>query len=160
MTDEGSDFEMFFRAQYAAVARVAYLMTGDRAAAEDVAQESFVRLYARWGRVSRYERPDAWVRTVAVRLAQRAARKRRAELPAVADAATTPVTRHDPELWEAVLSLPRAQRAAVVLHYYEDLPVDEVAAILDCAPSTARVHLHKARKRLGSLLGEETADVT
>jgi RNA polymerase sigma-70 factor (ECF subfamily) len=44
------------------------------------------------------------------------------------------------------------QRAAVVLHYLEDLPTDEVARALGCRPATARVHLHRARIRLGELL--------
>jgi RNA polymerase sigma-70 factor (ECF subfamily) len=47
----------------------------------------------------------------------------------------------------------------VVLHYLEGWPVAEVASILGCATPTAKVHLHRARKRLGTLLGEEAADV-
>jgi RNA polymerase sigma-70 factor, ECF subfamily len=159
MTNRESDFTMFFRAQYPGVARVAYLMTGDRAAAEDVAQEAFVRLFARWRRVAGYDRPEAWVRTVAVRLAQRTAKRRRVEGSQVIDTTAVSPVRRDHDLWTAVSSLPRAQRAAVVLHYYEDLPVDEVAAILGCSGPTARVHLHKARRKLGAILGEETADV-
>jgi RNA polymerase sigma-70 factor (ECF subfamily) len=48
---------------------------------------------------------------------------------------------------------------AVVLHYFEDRPVAEIADVLGCAPATARVHLHKARPRLASLLHEEVDDV-
>jgi RNA polymerase sigma-70 factor (ECF subfamily) len=55
----------------------------------------------------------------------------------------------------AIRQLSGSQRAAVVLHYYEDRPTAEVAAILGCSESTARVHLHHARKRLAALLGED-----
>ena len=51
--------------------------------------------------------------------------------------------------------LPGKQRAAAVLFYFEDRPLDEIAELLDCSPSTAGVHLHRARTRLGELLGEE-----
>ncbi|HEX2030555.1 MAG TPA: sigma-70 region 4 domain-containing protein, partial [Actinomycetota bacterium] len=65
----------------------------------------------------------------------------------------------DLDLARALRQLPAAQRAAVVLHYLEDRPVAEVAALMACSPSTAKVHLHRARKRLAALLGEEDDDV-
>ena len=57
-----------------------------------------------------------------------------------------------------IRQLPGAQRAAIVLFYYEDRPVAEIAAILGCAEATARVHLHRGRKRMAQILGE-AADV-
>jgi len=60
--------------------------------------------------------------------------------------------------YAAVLArLPRAQRVAVVLHYLEDRPVADVASVLGCAEATARVHLFRARQRLGRLLTSERA---
>jgi RNA polymerase sigma-70 factor (ECF subfamily) len=59
-----------------------------------------------------------------------------------------------PELADAIRQLPGAQRAAIVLFYYEDRPVAEIAAILGCAEATARVHLHRGRKRMAQILGE------
>jgi RNA polymerase sigma-70 factor, ECF subfamily len=50
------------------------------------------------------------------------------------------------------------QRAAVVLFYFEDLPLSEIASILRCSEATVRVHLHRARKRLAELLGEEVIE--
>jgi len=50
--------------------------------------------------------------------------------------------------------LPRNQRAAIVLHYYADRPVKDVAATLGVSPATARVHLHRGRRRLRQLLEE------
>jgi RNA polymerase sigma-70 factor (ECF subfamily) len=63
----------------------------------------------------------------------------------------------DLDVADAVNRLPRGQRVAIVLHYYEDRPVAEIARILGCTESTARVHLHKGRKRLAELLREEDA---
>ena len=50
-------------------------------------------------------------------------------------------------------ALPMKQRAAVALHYLEDRPVDEIAELIGCADSTARVHLHRGRKALFAALG-------
>ncbi len=60
----------------------------------------------------------------------------------------------DLDLAEALRHLPPQQRAAVALHYYEDLPLTEVAQILGCSHATAKVHVFKARRRLAALLGE------
>ncbi|MFN2595257.1 MAG: RNA polymerase sigma factor, partial [Actinomycetota bacterium] len=66
----------------------------------------------------------------------------------------------DIDLMRAIAKLPAAQRAAVVLFYYEDQPTAEVAAILGCSEATARVHLHKARKRLAGLLDRSVIDAS
>ena len=153
--ETGSDFGWLFREEYPRIVRTAYLMLGDREAAEDVAQEAFARLYARWGRISRYDRPGAWVRRVAIRLAARAIRRRR--LVPTLDPPRAPAGA-DPDLHRALLALPHGQRTAVVLHYLEDRSIEDVAALMGCSPSTAKVHLHRARKRLASLLGEEDDD--
>ena len=59
------------------------------------------------------------------------------------------------EVLAAVRQLSPRQRAAVALYYFEDKPVEEVAHVLECSASTARVHLYRARQRLAELLGEE-----
>ena len=56
-------------------------------------------------------------------------------------------------------ALPPDQRTAVVLRFYEDLPFDEIAAILDCPSSTARSHVHRAVAALRARLTEENPDV-
>src|SRR5688572_2030618 len=79
------EFGWTFREEYPAVVRTVYLMLGDRSAAEDAAQEAFVRMYARWRRIRRYDRPGAWVRRVAIRLASRS-RARAGRVASLADA--------------------------------------------------------------------------
>jgi RNA polymerase sigma-70 factor (ECF subfamily) len=151
------DFSTFFRAEFAPVLRTVALLLRDQGRAEEITQDAFIQLFRNWPKISRYERPQAWVRRVAIRLAMRAIRRERLwslirlELLPSAEAASP--SRFD--VPGAIRRLPGSQRAAIVLHYYEDRPVAEVAAILGCSESTARVHLHRGRKRLRQLLGED-----
>jgi DNA-directed RNA polymerase specialized sigma24 family protein len=158
------EFTWFFRSEYPSVVRTLTVILQDREQARDVAQEAFIQLMRHWDRVSHYERPEAWVRRVAIRLGMRGRHRdilRRAKERLGGIPQELPGTTGVPaamDLLTAVRRLPPAQRAAVALFYYEDQPVSEVAAILGCTPSTARVHLHAARERLGRLLGEVPTD--
>ena len=73
-------------------------------------------------------------------------------------AASQPASASDIDVLRAVAQLPGMQRAAVILFYFEDRPVAEIADALACSEATARVHLHRARKRLAEMLGEESLD--
>ena len=154
------EYASFYRAEFAHVVRTSYLIVHDLERAEDVAQEAFIQLFAHWNKVSRYERPEAWVRRVAIRIASRSVRRERLR-PAVersADAEPTFIA-HDLDLLNAIKKLPAQQRAAVALFYFEDRPLPEVAHILGCSHAAAKVHVFNARKRLAELLGEEVVDV-
>lgn len=154
-------YEWFFRTEYQTVLRTVFLVVGDRETARDLTQEAFIRLYDHWKKVSRYDRPDAWVRHVAVRLGIQHVRRRRLQQRLV-EQSEADDRGMDPVVWDvqrAVSGLPPMQRAAVALFYFEDRPSAEVARILDCSESTARVHLHKARRKLASVLGESMIDV-
>ena len=149
------EYAAFFRAEFAAVTRTAYLVLHDRDAAEDVAQDAFTQLHLHWAKISAYERPDAWVRRVAIRMAVRAVRRHRL-LDTLLGRLAPPRQEEgsDLDLAAALRRLPPQQRAAVALHYYEDRPLSEVAQILGCSHATAKVHVFKARHRLAALLGE------
>lgn len=159
VSDPTAEFTRFFEVEFQAVVRTAYFIVHDRQRAEDVAQEAFTQLYVHWAKVAAYQRPDAWVRRVAIRTAVRAAgrERRRSELEKETDYPAGERAQ-DVDLIRAVRQLPPQQRAAVALFYFEDRPLAEIAHILDCTESTARVHLVKARRRLGDLLGEEVLD--
>ncbi len=154
-------FEQFYRDEYRGVVGLAYALSGSRLAAEDLAQEAFIAAHRRWDRIGGYDRPDAWVRRVVSNMAVSAFRKRMSEAKAVArlarDRPTTveALEPEDEEFWKAVRGLPRRQAQAIALHYLDDLPVSEIAEVLECSPSTARVHLFRGRKTLARRLGLE-----
>lgn len=160
-SESEAQFTRLFQEEYPQITRTAYLILGDWDQAREVAQEAFTRLFTQWKKVSKYDRPGAWVRRVAIRLA--VGTGRRSTLIAQAAAKLQrppPPPASDPDLRTAIRSLPRGQRAAIVLHYLMDMPVSEVAESMGCSVSTAKVHLHHARKRLGEILHEEVNDVT
>jgi len=157
-------FAWFFRAEYPRVVRTVALVLHNPAAAEDVAQEAFLRLHLRWSKVYRYDRPDAWVRRVALNLAASHARRegRRARLEHLSLTPSPVAHQADPSdrsadttdrIRDALLTLPHTQRALVVLYYYEDRPLSEAGELLGLTPGSAKVALHRARRRLAIELG-------
>jgi RNA polymerase sigma-70 factor (sigma-E family) len=135
------------------------LHCGDRLVAEEIAQETLVRLWQRWDRISTGPSIDGWVWTVAMNLARSRSRRRAAERRArtrleneraadLVDSAEVIAVR------EAVLALPERQRTAVVLRFFADLSVADVAAAMGCAEGTVSAHTHKAAQALRARLGE------
>lgn len=163
MPGDREEFERLFRACYPSVLRSVVLITRDRARAEEVCQDAFLTLLQKWSMVSDFEHPQAWVRTVAVRGALRTVRRdtRRTVLELVRHRPSDDVSSPewpDVDLAQALAELPAKQRAAVVLHYLEDLPVADVARVLQVSESTVKQHLFRARHRLADVLGEEVVD--
>jgi RNA polymerase sigma factor (sigma-70 family) len=121
--------------------RVAYLMVGQADVAEELVHDAFVRTYHRLGSV---DTPAAYLRTTVVNLCLswrgRRAVERRHQPPSRTMVELTEVD----ETWRLLSRLPRRQRAAVVLRYYEDLPFDRIAAIIGCRPATVRSLVHRA----------------
>jgi RNA polymerase sigma-70 factor (ECF subfamily) len=158
MRQRDEAFEAFFMAEHGPVLRTVTLILGDRQAAEDVTQEAFYRLLVHWRKVSQYERPGAWLRRVAIRAAMRSrAQSQRSEL--VPDRAQSDDAASRLDVREALGHLTAAQRSAVVLFYYGDHPINEVASLMNCTEGTVKTHLHRARQRLAPMLGEGIDDV-
>lgn len=156
MQGDELEYAWLFRAEYPMVLRTVYLILGDRGRAEDVTQEAFVQLLSHWKKVSRYERPDAWVRRVAIRLAMRTLRRDRLRGVLERETGRTDVIRPpDVDLADALRQLPVKQRACVLLFYFEDRPIAEIVHILGISEGAVKVHLHRARQRLATLLAEE-----
>ncbi|MFI5392500.1 MAG: RNA polymerase sigma factor [Myxococcota bacterium] len=157
MSDD--DYTWMFRQEYPAVVRTVTMIVRDRGRAEEITQDAFIQMFTHWRRVSRYERPEAWVRRVAIRIAVRQARREEARPRLEFQAGVTPIEREpDIDLQRAIASLPTAQRAAVALFYLDDLPIDEIARAMGSSRSAVKVNLHRARHRLAELLGEEVSD--
>lgn len=152
-----ADFDRFYREQYKAVVGLAYALTGSRTAAEELAQDAFTTTYRKWSSVSGYDNPEGWVRQVVANASRSWGRRKGAELRAL----TKIGGRRQPlveliepanDFWAAVRSLPTRQSQVVALHYLEDRPVDEIAAILDLGPGTVKKHLHRGRAALARKL--------
>jgi len=143
-------FEDFYKAEYRAVYRTIYLLSRDRAAAEDATQEAFVRALERWARLRDKAWAGGWVTSTAMNLARRGLRRRVFAAPSQAGA--------DPDvtldLWQQVGRLPRRQQQALVLHHRFGLSIEEAARAMGVAESTARVHLGRARDTLRTALKE------
>jgi RNA polymerase sigma-70 factor, ECF subfamily len=151
-------FEHFYLREYRGVVELAYALSGNRAGAEDIAQEAFLRAHRDWQRVGHYQHPGAWVRRVAANLATSAVRRRLIEARALArfwarqEPSLVELPASQADFWRAVRSLPRRQAQVVALHYLEDLSVVEVARVLGCAEGTVKAHLHTGRETLARRL--------
>lgn len=143
------------------------LYCGDRATAEEIAQEALVRVWERWPKVSTMASTGGWTWTVAFNLARSRFRRRRAERRAL-DRLGTVDSHHDDvdaadavAVRERIARLPDRQRRALVLRYYADLPVREVAAAMGCAEGTVKALTHQAVATLRAELGaDDTEEVT
>jgi RNA polymerase sigma-70 factor (sigma-E family) len=137
---------------------LAYLLTGDPSAAEDLTQEAFVRIA---GRIQRGWNPssfDAYLRQAVVNLHRSKLRRLRLERSWLARergerAASVAEPEFHDELWRALRSLPARQRAAVVLRFYEDLSEREVASLLSCSPGAVGQLVVRAMAAMREQLG-------
>ena len=159
-------YEAFFAANYLGVVRTLWSYGGDRGVAEEAAQEAFVRASRDWRRVAWLRSPVAWVHRVGINEVNRHFRRRNARWRAMVRHG---VDDHEPprdvagsvSLHEALRALPDRQRAALVLHYFADLPIAEIAEVLQARPGTVKSLLSRGRDALGAQLepAEEATDV-
>jgi RNA polymerase sigma-70 factor (sigma-E family) len=154
-----SSFEEYVVARGDALLRFAYVLSGDRYLAEDLVQEVLARVHGRWHRMAHVEQPDAYLRTAVVRQFLSWRRRRASgetptdpmpERASAVDTATRQATQD--EMWRLLATLPRKQRAVLVLRFYEDLPDPEIAEVLGCRPATVRAHASRGLARLRRLL--------
>jgi RNA polymerase sigma-70 factor, ECF subfamily len=157
-------FDELFAAERGRVVATVFALAGSAAVAEEITQEAFLRLHLHWAKVSRYDRPDQWVRRVAMNLAVSRRRRRTNEERALrrlggrANVVAQPLDPRDDALWAAVRALPKRQAQAVALHYVDDLPVAEIATILGCAQGSVQTHLFRARQALAGVLDREEGE--
>lgn len=151
------EFEEFYRAQWRGLVLLCTPLVGSRAVAEEVAQEALFVAHRRWNRVRSLDRPDLWLRRVAVNRCTSIWRRRTNEQRAYRRHQATPVPSGEPgvdasELWDLVGDLPTRQRAALLLHHVEDLDTREVGMVMGCSASTVQTHLVRARRTLAQRL--------
>ncbi len=157
-------FEDFVSHRSQALMRTAWLLTGNRADAEDLLQVSLVKLYVGWRRASSARSVEAYAHRVLVNAfvsGRRPVRWRRERLVATLPEALPGTSTQDPQvedrltLWPHVTALPPRQRAVMVLRYYDDRSEAEIAEILGCArgtvKSTASAALKTPREKMGEV---------
>jgi RNA polymerase sigma-70 factor (sigma-E family) len=159
--DEG--IVRLFAEQYRPLLRLALLLVDEPATAEDVVQESFVRLQRAWGGIREIDAAPAWLRSTVLNLARSGLRRRqgfgRLRLAPADDApsAESHVVLSDDRraVVEALRALPRRQREVLVLRYYADCSEAEIAGLLDIASGSVKTHAHRGLEALRKALEDQ-----
>jgi RNA polymerase sigma-70 factor (sigma-E family) len=143
--------------RHVALLRFAHLLTGDPHAAADLVQDAFVRAGLAWGRIVRKENPEAYLRRTIVNLnLNRWRRFRREHLTdTVPDTGQLDPEIRDDAVWSALATLPKAQRTVVVLRFYADMSMSEVAELLGCSVGAVKSNGSRALQKLRELLDED-----
>jgi RNA polymerase sigma-70 factor (sigma-E family) len=153
MLDEAAPtFEDVFRRRYEPMVRVAFLLVGSRAEAEDVVQDSFARMELRWRRI---DNPEGYLHRCVVNRSHDVLRRRRLEQRFGRLRRDETSDLQADELGDALAKLPPKRRAAVVLRFYAGLPEREVADALGVRPGTVKSMVHRALAQLREELSEE-----
>jgi RNA polymerase sigma-70 factor (sigma-E family) len=155
------EFEAFFERHYRELSRLAYLVTGDHAAADDVTGDALLSAWQHWERVQSSDQPIAYVRRIVLNLAASRVRRRVRErrglvmlLPAVNHHAPASDLAAVIDVRAALLALPPRRRACVVLRYAFDLSEEEVSRTLNISVGTVKSQTSKGAVQLRKMLGE------
>ncbi len=138
-------FESLYRASCADMTRLAYLITGSLQVAEEVTHDSFIAVRSRWDSI---ENPRAYVRQTVVNRSRSHLRRVKTQRNAPVEPPQVTLPEEVDETWQLVQQLPVKRRTAVVLRYYMDLPVDEIAELMNTRPGTVKSLLHRGRETL------------
>ena len=161
VADEDADFSAYAAQAWAGLYRRAYLLSGQHADAEDLAQQTLIRARRHWRKVVRADSPDAYVTRILTNVylsSRRRARVDREVLRAVPEVPAVPAASPvEGQLWPLLQGLPPRQRAVIVLRFYEDLAEHDVAETLGISLGTVKSTTHKALAHLRVALGKELA---
>ena len=149
------DFTAFYRGSFPRVYRATWLLVKQEEVARDATQEAFERAYVRWRRLQKEPWALGWVMTTSFNLA-RSNGRRTLPLDAASGHAPEPSSERV-DLSRALAMLAPRQQHAVVLHYIGDLPISDIASVMNVSEGTVKAHLAQGRRALRSHL-EETDD--
>jgi RNA polymerase sigma-70 factor (sigma-E family) len=138
------DLEEVYREERRTLTRLAFLLVGSQDLADDLVQTAFAAVHDRWSTI---DNPAAYLRRVVINQARDTYRRREREALSPEPEAVTHIPEVD-ETWALIQRLPERQRTVVVLRFYQDLALTEIARLLDCPEGTVRSTLHRALKRL------------
>lgn len=145
-------YEAVFQREYPKVARLAFLLLGRTGEAEEAAQDAFLALFERWGSV---DSPGAFVRTATVHRCRDIGRRRTVQTRILRLLRPRSGSSSEPDyLLDALQQLDVNLRELIVLRYYLQHTVPEIAHIVGVPEGTVKSRLHRALKRLGTLLDE------
>jgi RNA polymerase sigma-70 factor (sigma-E family) len=142
-SDDPTAFDALYRGAYAPMVRLAWLLVGSRAVAEEVVQDAFLAVHQRWEAI---DNPGGYLRRTVVNRSVGWRRRRDHEHRLLAIVREPPPS-GDPSvdtMWDAIQRLEPDRRAVVVLRYWADLPHAEIAELLGCPIPTVRTRLHRA----------------
>lgn len=145
------DFDALYRAEYPPLVRLAALLVGSKAVAEEVVQDAFVRSRSA---LAGTDRPAAYLRVAVVNGCRSVHRRRAVALVHVPRRGLLPAAA-EPELREladVLAMLPARQRQVLVLRYYADCTESEIAELLGCQPGTVKSLAHRGLTRMRALL--------
>ncbi|GAA4596843.1 RNA polymerase sigma-70 factor (sigma-E family) [Actinoplanes octamycinicus] len=155
------EYTEYVAARIPALRRLAFLLAGDEHRADDLVQQTITTLYLKWRRASAAANLDAYVRTMLVRTYVDERRLAWARVRLFRQAPEPPPVEsggggvEDRQVVRAALGrLPRRQQAVLVLRFFYDLPVDDVATTLGCSTGTVKSHTSRGLATLRRLLGE------
>ena len=151
-------FDAVYRHEYPALIAVAGALTGDRDGAQDLVQDTMVKAFVRWDRVSLLERPGAWCHHVLVNACRSRLRRRTTERRHLARLRRAEPTSPGPSaetvaFWTVVRTLPFRPRTVVALYFGADLSSVQIAEVLGIPEGTVRSDLAAARRVVISALG-------
>jgi RNA polymerase sigma-70 factor (sigma-E family) len=141
-------FDDLFADRYQPMVRLATLIVGSEAVAEELVQDALVRVHHKWATV---EHPSAYLRTAVVNACRNNRRRARLERLHAPKVAPTVAPAQEP-LVDALATLNGRQRVAVVLRYYEDLSEADIAVALGCRPGTVKSLLHRPLSQLREVI--------
>lgn len=151
-------FDAFVVRRYGSLARFGYLLTGNRAAGEDLVQTALFKTYLRWHRMHERDDPVAYVRKAMVNTHISWTRRLASRELLFADPPEQVLLDESPgdllDLWQALPSLPPRMRAVLVLRFYEDLTEIATAQVLGCSTGTVKSQTSRGLARLRQVLAE------
>jgi RNA polymerase sigma-70 factor (sigma-E family) len=142
-------FDGLYADRYGAMVRLAYLMVGDNAVAEELVQDAFARVHQRWAKV---DNPGAYLHVAVLNTARNEVRRRSRRQRPVGPQPDAHVDEANVELLDALRALSERQRAAVVLRFYEGRSEAEIAELLHVRPGTVKSLVHRALDRLREVI--------
>ena len=164
---EPPDFEDYVAARQHRLYRTAYLLCGDRDRAQDLVQTTLVALLRSWKKARLAQNPDAYAKKALIRafLSEQRSLRRSSSAHAFLRAGAESAAAPDPTelrviVLEALRTLPPKPRAMIILRYWEDLSVEETAALLGCSEGNVKSQCSRSLTKLRSLLGDRYVDLS